>query len=165
VIILGIDPGTAITGWGVVNCNSSIPNLIEYGHILTHAKTPLADRLDIIHKNLTEIIKKHKPSAIAVEELFFSKNVKTAIAVGHARGVILLTSKQSGIEVFEYTPLEVKQAVAGYGLADKSQMQKMVKCLLKLDHIPTPDDANDALAIALCHNNRRKWNNIVEKNS
>jgi crossover junction endodeoxyribonuclease RuvC len=165
VVILGIDPGTAITGWGVINCNTSIPVLIEYGHILTQAKTPLSDRLDIIHKNLTTIIMKYKPNVVAVEELFFAKNVKTAITVGHARGVILLTSKQLGLEIFEYTPLEVKQAVAGYGFADKIQMQKMVKCLLKLDHIPNPDDAADALAVALCHQNRRKWDKIVSKNS
>lgn len=152
MIILGIDPGTATTGYGVIESNGSKVRMIDYGCIETKAKIPLAERLEIIHKELVKLIKKHKPKKIAVEELFFFKNAKTVISVSHSRGVVLLASKMNKLEIYEYTPLEVKMALTGYGKADKLQIQKMVKLILALDSIPKPDDAADALAIALCCN-------------
>lgn len=151
MIILGIDPGTATTGYGLINKDGPRHTVMDYGVILTPAKTPLHDRLDTIFEELSAIIEKAKPDHIVVEELFFTNNAKTAIAVGQARGVILLAGKKKGCEVFEYTPLEVKMALTGYGRADKNQIQQMVKSLLGLSEIPKPDDAADALAIAMCH--------------
>jgi len=151
MIIIGIDPGTATTGFGVIEKNGQKIRVIDYGCILTPAKTPLHDRLDTIYDGLSEIVEKYQPDHLAVEELFFTNNAKTAIAVGQARGVILLAGKKSGLSVFEYTPLEVKMALTGYGRADKKQIQQMVKAILSLDEIPKPDDAADALAIAICH--------------
>ncbi|MDD3679131.1 MAG: crossover junction endodeoxyribonuclease RuvC [Patescibacteria group bacterium] len=153
MIILGIDPGTATTGYGIIQKNGQEIKIIDYGCILTPANLPLPDRLLIISKDLRRIIKKFKPDQVAVEELFFAANSKTAIAVGHARGVLLLESKRSNLATFEYTPLEVKVALTGYGRADKNQVQQMVKCLLSLSKIPKPDDAADALAVAICHAN------------
>ncbi len=151
MIIIGVDPGTATTGFGVLKKEGQKYNILDYGVISTPAKTPLHDRLDTIFNELSDIIKKYKPDHIAVEELFFAANAKTAIAVGHARGVILLAGKKNGLLVFEYTPLEVKMALTGYGRADKNQIQQMVKALLSLKEIPKPDDAADALAVAICH--------------
>jgi crossover junction endodeoxyribonuclease RuvC len=153
MIIIGIDPGTATTGFGVLEKNGPKIRAIDYGCILTPANTPLHDRLDTIFDELMEIIEKYQPDHLAVEELFFTNNAKTAIAVGQARGVILLAGKKKGLSVFEYTPLEVKMALTGYGRADKNQIQQMVKSLLSLSEIPKPDDAADALAIAICHGN------------
>lgn len=151
ITILGIDPGIADTGWGVIEKDGQ-GNLtcLGYGLIKTKAKTEIASRLEIINKELNKIIKKYKPKLTAVEQLFFCKNVKTALVVGQARGVILFTSKQNKVPVVEFTPLQVKQAVATYGQASKIQVQKMVKILLNLDELPKPDDAADALAIAIC---------------
>lgn len=151
MIILGVDPGTATTGYGIIKKEGQKHTLVKYGCVLTPAKTPLHDRLDAIFNELSEIIDDYKPEHIVVEELFFAANSKTAIAVGQARGVILLAGKKKGLSVFEYTPLEVKMALTGYGRADKNQIQQMVKTLLSLDKIPKPDDAADALAIAICH--------------
>ena len=150
-IILGIDPGIADTGWGVIEHDGK-DNLLcfNYGSIKTRAKTNLSDRLEILHTELKKIIKKYKPGLIGVEELFFAKNVKTALIVGHARGVVLLTARQSKVPTVEFTPLQVKQAVSTYGKASKLQVQKMVKLLLNLDELPQPDDAADALAVAIC---------------
>ncbi|MEA3398285.1 MAG: crossover junction endodeoxyribonuclease RuvC, partial [Patescibacteria group bacterium] len=147
----GIDPGIADTGWGVI-VEDKAGNLacLDYGSIKTAAKTPLSDRLEILNKELDKIIKKYKPKLISVEELFFCKNVKTALIVGHARGVVLLTARQNKIELVEFTPLQIKQAVSTYGKADKMQVQKMVKLLLNLRELPKPDDAADALAAAIC---------------
>ena len=156
MIILGVDPGTATTGFGVVKKEGSKYSLVEYGVILTPAKTELHDRLNTIFDDLTAVIKKHQPDEMVVEELFFSTNAKTAISVGAARGVILLAGKKQGIEIAEYTPLEVKMALTGYGKADKKQIQQMVKAVLALHEIPKPDDAADALAIAICHAQTRK---------
>lgn len=153
MIILGIDPGTATTGYGVIKKEGQKHTLVKYGCVLTPAKTPLHDRLDTIFDELTEIIAEYKPDHMAVEELFFAANSKTAIAVGQARGVILLAGKKAGLSVHEYTPLEVKMTLTGYGRADKNQIQQMVKTLLGLREIPKPDDAADALAIAICHAN------------
>lgn len=151
MIILGIDPGTATTGFGVIKKEGQKFELVEYGCVLTPAKTPLEDRLETIFEELTVLIRKAKPDYVAVEELFFAANSKTAIAVGQARGVILLAAKKLGLPVAEYTPLQVKMALTGYGRAEKRQIQQMVKAILALDEIPKPDDSADALAIALCH--------------
>jgi crossover junction endodeoxyribonuclease RuvC len=157
MIILGVDPGTATTGYGLIRKEGQKYSLIHYGCILTPAKTPLHDRLDTIYEELSDIIDEHTPDHMAVEELFFAANAKTAIAVGQARGVILLAGKKKGISIFEYTPLEVKMALTGYGRADKNQIQQMVKTLLSLPEIPKPDDAADAIAIAICHAQTKKY--------
>ncbi len=154
-IILGIDPGFAITGYGIIDARErNCPKMIDYGCIITDSKYKFSERLEILHTELDKIIKKHKPSLIAVEELFFCKNVKTALMVGHARGVILLAAIKNKIPLSELTPLQVKQGITGYGKADKGQMQKMVKIILGLKEIPKPDDAADALAIAITAVNR-----------
>ncbi len=153
---LGIDPGTATTGYGVVDEIDKKLILVEYGTINTSSKTETPKRLEKISEELLAIIKKFKPDNIAVELLFFTSNAKTAIKVGEARGVILVTAAQSGIKVAEYTPLQVKQALTGYGKADKKQIQYMVKHLLKLEKTPKPDDAADAIAIAITHINSRR---------
>lgn len=156
MIILGIDPGTAIVGYGVVKKEGQKFTPLDYGCIFTPAKTPLHDRLGLIYDELSEIVSKYQPDHMAVEELFFTNNAKTALAVGQARGVILLAGKKAGLSVFEYTPLEVKMALTGYGRADKNQIQQMVKALLSLKEIPKPDDAADALAVAMCHANSHR---------
>jgi len=149
-IILGIDPGIADTGYGVIENNAGKLVCLDYGTIKTSAKLSLAERLEIISDELTKIIKKYHPELLAVEQLFFCKNVKTALIVGQARGVIIFTAKKNKIKLAEYTPLQVKQAVSTYGQASKLQVQKMVKLLLNLKELPCPDDAADALAIAIC---------------
>ena len=151
MIILGIDPGTAITGFGLIRKIKSQWQYIECGCIKTSATVSLAERLDNIYSDVLSLIKKYKPRAVAVEDLFFFKNAKTAIKVAHARGVVILAARRSGLPLFEYTPLQVKQSLTGYGRADKRQMQEMVKSLLCLNSIPEPDDAADALAVAICH--------------
>lgn len=150
MIILGIDPGVASTGWGVIEKNKNQPRLIDFGVIKTSAKLDLTARLEIIHKDLKKIIKKFKPQKIAVEQLFFCKNIKTALMVSQARGVILLTTMEAKTPLAEFTPLQIKQAITGYGRADKQQIQKMVKVILNMKEIPRPDDAADALATAIC---------------
>ncbi|MDP1709509.1 MAG: crossover junction endodeoxyribonuclease RuvC [Candidatus Komeilibacteria bacterium] len=150
MIILGIDPGIADTGFGAIKKTGDHYSVIAYGNIKTPAKTGLPERLQTLHDELKIIIKKYQPDIIGVEELFFAKNVKTAITVAHGRGVILLTAKEQGCTVREFTPLQVKQAVVGYGRADKNQIQQMVKTILRLKEIPKPDDAADALAVAIC---------------
>lgn len=149
--VIGIDPGTAITGWGVVEGDGHHLNFVAAGVITTLAGTPLPKRLQTIYHELTGCIEQWQPEVSAVEELFFSKNAKTAMAVGHGRGVALLALANANLSITEYKPLEVKQAITGYGGADKWQMQQMVKLLLSLDDIPRPDDAADALAVAICH--------------
>ena len=151
MVILGIDPGIAIVGWGVVDFTGNKFKTVADGAVTTPAHTPLTRRLQSIYRDLDEIIVKYKPEAVAVEELFFNTNVKTAITVAHARGVVLLCAAQRGVPDFEYTPLQVKQAITGYGRAGKAQMQNMVKIMLNLPAIPKPDDTADALAIAICH--------------
>jgi crossover junction endodeoxyribonuclease RuvC len=149
--VIGIDPGTAITGWGVVEGDGNDLTMIAGGVVTTAAGTPLPERLQIIYRELTKIIEEWQPESSAIEELFFSKNAKTALVVGHGRGVAMLALANAGLPVAEYKPLEIKQAITGHGGADKLQMQHMVKLLLNLDDIPRPDDAADALAIAICH--------------
>jgi len=148
--ILGIDPGLADTGYGIITNRSGKLICLDYGSIKTKATLDLIDRLAIINAELNKIIKKYRPDCLAVEQIFFCKNVKTALLVGQARGVILFTAKQNKLPAVEFTPLQIKQAVSGYGQAGKEQVQKMVKLLLNLKELPTPDDAADALAIAIC---------------
>ena len=149
-IILGIDPGIADTGFGVIKKEKNCLACLDYGTIKTSAKASLSDRLEILSCELSKIIKKYQPEIIAVEQLFFCKNVKTALIVGHARGVVLLTAKQHKVNLVEFTPLQIKQAVSAYGKASKMQVQKMVKLLLNMKELPKPDDAADALAAAIC---------------
>jgi crossover junction endodeoxyribonuclease RuvC len=160
MIILGIDPGTATTGYGVIELLNGNLKLVDFGCILTKSNEKLEYRLEKIHQELNDLIKRFSPNEVVVEELFFTNNAKTAIAVGQARGVIILTARMNNCPVFEYTPLQVKNAVCGYGGAEKSQVQKMVKLLLRLDIIPKPDDAADAVAIAICHAHSRKINSL-----
>lgn len=155
MVILGIDPGIADTGYGIIKTTNGQLKCLGYGSIKTKAKTYLPSRLEIINKELDKIIKKYTPDLISIEELFFCKNVKTALIVGQARGVMLLTAEQNKIPITEFTPLQVKQAVSAYGKASKLQVQKMVKLLLNLKDIPKPDDAADALAIAICASNTK----------
>ncbi len=150
MLVLGIDPGTAITGFGLVEQDDE-QRLVDAGAILTPAGTPLPERLLTIHQQLSGVIDTFRPDAVAVEELFFSKNVRTAMSVGHARGVVLLAAAQAGLPIYHYKPSEVKVAVTGYGNADKAQVQEMVRLLLHLDETPKPDDVADAIAIAICH--------------
>ncbi len=152
MVILGLDPGLATLGYGVIRKEpKKKAEMLDYGVISTPKDENLAVRLCMIEKGLKQIIEKFKPNEIAVEELFFAKNVKTGIAVAHARGVILLTANKECGRLFEYTPLQIKQALTGYGRAEKIQIQQMVKTLLGLKGIPKPDDAADALAVALTH--------------
>lgn len=151
LLILGIDPGIAILGYGVVRYEANKFTVIDYGAVTTNAGTMMSSRLTLLYDGVAGIIERYKPDAFAVEELFFNKNIKTALTVGHARGVAVLAGAKAGVNIYEYTPLQVKQAVVGYGRADKSQVQQMVKVLLNLREIPKPDDVADALAVAICH--------------
>jgi crossover junction endodeoxyribonuclease RuvC len=150
VIVLGIDPGTARTGYGIVSREGSSVQLLDYGCFETTNDRPLWDRLVLIHAAIDELIVTHAPVAVGVERLFFNKNVQTAFAVGQARGVVLLAAGQHGLPVAEYGPHEVKMAVTGYGRAPKDQVQRMVQMVLGMSEIPRPDDAADALAVAIC---------------
>lgn len=151
--ILGIDPGTAIVGFSIIEYKDKKINLLEYGCIYTAKELPMEERLLQIFNGIEEIIKKYSPEHMAIEELFYFKNNKTVISVGEARGVILLAGKKNGLSIQGYTPLQVKIGITGYGKADKKQVQLMVKTLLKMDEIPKPDDAADAIAIAITHIN------------
>ncbi|QQS61846.1 MAG: crossover junction endodeoxyribonuclease RuvC [Candidatus Moraniibacteriota bacterium] len=157
MIILGIDPGTATTGWAVIEVDIK-PKAIAYGHIQTSSKNKDVERLQEIIFDIRNICKKYKPQEAAIEKLFFFKNQKTIITVAQARGAILLTLANEGLSIAEYTPLQVKQSITGYGRAEKYQMQIMITSLFSLPEIPTPDDTADALAIALCHAHSRKNN-------
>jgi crossover junction endodeoxyribonuclease RuvC len=159
--VLGIDPGTATTGWAIVEDDKKSPRLVACGCVNTSKLKTDADRLVEIGKDVRSLIKKYKPQEAAIEDLFFFKNLKTAITVAQARGVILYEIKKNIIPLFSYTPLQVKQALTGYGRADKNQIQLMVKNILKLKTIPKPDDAADAIAIAICHLNSRRAQGIA----
>jgi crossover junction endodeoxyribonuclease RuvC len=150
-LILGLDPGLAITGYGLVASDGQKLSSITHGVIRTPADMPNIERLVSIHTAVTEIVQCYTPDEAAVEELFFSTNARTAMSVGQARGVLLLALAQSGLDVAEYTPMQIKQSVTGYGNADKAQVQEMVRLLLNLAEVPRPDDAADALAVAICH--------------
>ena len=151
MVILGIDPGVATIGFGVVRAERGKNTLLQYGVITTPAGIPLSQRLVQISEDMEQLIRQFKPDEMAVEELFFSKNITTGIAVAHGRGVILLAAEKLGVPVFEYTPMQVKQAVVGYGAAQKRQVMLMTQRLLGMKEVPKPDDAADALAIAICH--------------
>ena len=166
--ILGIDPGVAIVGFGLIESERGAVRMLQYGAVNTSAGLPLATRLVQIEQDLTQLIRQFKPDEIAIEELFFSKNITTGIAVAHGRGVILCTAEKLVVPIYEYTPMQVKQAVVGYGLAEKKQVMDMTRRLLHLNAVPRPDDAADALAIAICHARsatsllRRKDPNVKE---
>lgn len=151
MIVLGIDPGYAIVGWGVIDYSGNRFTTIDYGAVLTPAGMPFERRLQIIYDEIDVIIKKYKPESMAIEKLFFTTNQKTAIDVAQARGIVTLVAVQNDVQIFEYTPLQVKQAVVGYGKAIKSQVMDMTKRILNLEKVPKPDDTADALAIAICH--------------
>jgi crossover junction endodeoxyribonuclease RuvC len=150
MITLGVDPGTALMGFGLVQGDDD-PQLITYGVVETTTEESMPERLVRLYDALWELIRTHSPDVLAIEQLFFARNVTTALAVGQARGVVLLAAAQHGMPVYEYKPSEVKQTISGYGKADKPQMQEMVRMLLNLPDVPKPDDAADALAVALCH--------------
>ena len=151
MIILGIDPGFAIVGWAVIESERGNVRPLAFGAITTPAHTSLESRLYMIERDLTSVIEKYRPDEMAIEELFFNTNITTGIAVAEARGVILCTAHKLGVKISEYTPLQVKQAVVGYGRAEKKQVIAMVTSLLKLEKPPKPDDTADAVAIAICH--------------
>jgi crossover junction endodeoxyribonuclease RuvC len=150
VIVLGIDPGTAALGWGVIDQTAGRLRAIDHGCLVTSSNLSLGERLVLIHRHVAELIALHEPAVVAVERIFFSRNAQTAMAVGHARGVVLLAAAEAGRPIREATPNEVKSAIAGYGAADKEQVQRMVQLVLGMSSLPTPDDAADALAIAVC---------------
>ncbi|SHE84459.1 MULTISPECIES: crossover junction endodeoxyribonuclease RuvC [Caloramator] len=160
MIILGLDPGIAIVGIGIIEFKQNKFSVLDYRAITTTTKNNVPQRLEIIYDELNEIIKTYNPDAFALEELFFNQNAKTAITVGQARGVAVLAAQKNKIPIYEYTPLQVKQAVVGYGRADKKQIQQMVKVLLNLKEIPKPDDVADALAIAICHAHTNNMSNF-----
>lgn len=162
MLIIGIDPGVAITGYSVLEESGSDYKCLISGCIRTHKDLPAASRLEIIHNQVFEMIAEYRPQALAVEKIFFSKNVRTAFQVGEARGVIILAAARCNVDLFEYTPLQVKQAVAGYGKAEKIQVQKMVQMLLKLPKLPSVDDEADAMAVALCHLQNRRFKDAVK---
>ncbi|MBQ7964575.1 MAG: crossover junction endodeoxyribonuclease RuvC [Ruminococcus sp.] len=151
MVVLGIDPGYAIVGWGVIEYNGNAYRPLAFGSITTEAHTDFNFRLELIYNDMMTILKKYKPDALSIEKLFFTTNVTTAILVAQARGVILLAAQQCGVKVFEYTPLQVKVAVTGYGKARKPQVMEMTRRLLHLKEVPKPDDTADALAIAITH--------------
>ena len=160
--VIGIDPGVAITGYGIIDENGSEYNYLDSGCVRTPKDLNSASRLKDIHDFIFDLVSNYGPQALAVEKLFFSKNVRTAFQVGEARGVIILVAARCNVELFEYTPLQIKQAVAGYGKAEKKQVQKMVQMLLKLSHNLQVDDEADALAVALCHLQNRRYHEAVK---
>ena len=153
--IIGIDPGYAIMGWGILDLKGNKFSVVDYGSITTDAGVEAAKRLQHIYAELGAIIAKYKPEEAAIEELFFNNNAKTVILVGEARGIAVLACANAGLEISEYTPLQIKQALVGYGRADKKQVQAMVKAILNLKEVPKPDDTADAVAAAICHGHSR----------
>ena len=151
MLILGIDPGYATTGFGLIRAERSTYSLLQYGTVTTPPTLTFPQRLAMLYDDTARLLEATKPDAVAVEELFWGHNITTGIGVSHGRGVILLAIEKAGVELFEYTPMQVKQAVVGYGKAEKRQVMDMTRRLLKLDRLPRPDDAADAIAIALCH--------------
>jgi crossover junction endodeoxyribonuclease RuvC len=163
VIILGVDPGTAITGYGVLKSDGDALEMVAYGTVTTPPDWKMPQRLVAIHRELAALIEQYQPTDAVVEKLFFSKNVRTALSVGQARGVALLAAAQANLTIHEYTPLQIKQAIVGYGRAEKQQIQQMVKVLLQLDFVPQPDDAADALAIAICHAHSARYEKMKDE--
>lgn len=162
MVIIGVDPGLATIGYGIIEKTGSKIKLLEYGSIQTQASTSIPERLEIIYNELDQIIKEFKPDEVAYERLFHQKNSKTVIDVSQARGVEILVAQINNLKIFEYTPLQVKTAITGYGRASKQQMQESVKRLLNLTDIPKPDDAADALAIAICHSFSGKFSDMYK---
>ncbi|AFS78069.1 crossover junction endodeoxyribonuclease RuvC [Gottschalkia acidurici 9a] len=162
MIIFGIDPGIAIVGYGVVEYKGNKFKVIDYGAITTEPKNTFPERLKMVYDELTFLLDKYNPDSVAIEELFFNKNAKTAISVGQARGVQLLAAINKGLPIYEYTPLQVKQGVVGYGRAEKRQVQEMVKLILGLSKVPKPDDVADALAVAICHAHSGNFKNMFK---
>lgn len=161
--ILGIDPGYAILGYGVIEKTGNRFRPCDYGAITTDASMPMTERLECLYDSLREIIEREKPDVASIEELFFNTNAKTAILVGQARGVAILACVKGGIEIEEYTPLQIKQALVGYGRAEKNQVQQMVKTILNLREVPKPDDTADALAAAICHGHAADTKNRLKE--
>ncbi len=165
MIILGFDPGIAIVGFGVIEKNGNVIKPIQYGSIQTKAELETEIRLKQIFDAAKEIISTYKPEAVSIEKLYFNKNVTTAMTVGQARGVLMLAGVELNVPIYEYTPLQIKQALVGYGRAEKKQIQEMVRMYLNLKEIPKPDDVADALAIAICHAHSAKMTNFIKENS
>lgn len=161
MLVLGIDPGVAITGYGLLEGPADAPCLVASGVVTTPSAFSLSERLLVVHDELAALIARYRPQAAAVEELFFGRNARTALAVGHGRGVALLALAEAGLAVHEYTPMQVKQAVAGYGRAGKEQVQEMIRLLLHLEAAPQPDDAADAVAVAFCHLQSARLNALL----
>lgn len=159
--ILGIDPGYAILGYGILDMTGNHFSVVTYGSILTDAKMDMASRLQVLYDNLCALIDEYRPQEAAIEELFFNNNAKTAILVGEARGVAILACAHGGLKISEYTPLQIKQALVGYGRAEKAQVQSMVKTILHLETVPKPDDTADALAAAICHGHSSGHNRLA----
>ena len=154
--ILGVDPGSGTTGYGLIESDGSDLRVVTYGAIRTPSRRPFHERLLKIYDGLTDLLSRERADAVSVEGVFHAANVQSALKLGHARGIVLLTAAQRGLPVFEYSPLEVKRGIVGYGRAEKSQVQDMVRLLLRLAEVPTPDDAADALAVAICHAHRMR---------
>jgi crossover junction endodeoxyribonuclease RuvC len=163
MIILGLDPGLATTGYGVIEFTGNKPRLIHYGTIITLPKEPLSKRILQIHESCMSILTQYRPDTVAIESLFFSVNTKTALIVAQARGALLLSAELHKVPIYDYTPPQVKLGICGYGKATKQQIQYMTKQLLNLDHIPKPDDAADALGIAICHAHSHKINQLANR--
>jgi crossover junction endodeoxyribonuclease RuvC len=159
--VLGIDPGTATLGYGVIDADQDGMRMVTYGVIRTKAKTPMHERLLIIYREMRDLLTEFEPDSAGIEELFFGRNVTTAITVGQARGVVLLAIAQAGIPIGEYSPPKIKESIAGYGRADKNQMQMMVRNLLNLEETPRPDDAADGLAVAITHYNYSRFADLT----
>lgn len=160
--ILGLDPGTATTGYGVIDAHEGVLTAVAYGTITTRAKVPMPQRLQTIEQELKKLLRKYQPDSAGIEEVFFGRNVTTAITVGQARGVLILTLANAGIPISEYSPPKIKDAVTGYGKADKQQVQLMVRNLLDLEETPRPDDAADGLAVAITHYHYQRFETLIE---
>ncbi len=160
--ILGLDPGTATTGYGVIDVHEGVLTAVAYGTITTRAKVPMPQRLQTIEQELKKLLRKYQPDSAGIEEVFFGRNVTTAITVGQARGVLILTLANAGIPISEYSPPKIKDAVTGYGKADKQQVQLMVRNLLDLEETPRPDDAADGLAVAITHYHYQRFETLIE---
>lgn len=161
--ILGIDPGYAILGYGIIDKKGNRYSVCDYGVVTTNPSMAMPDRLKYLYTQIMEIIHEYEPDVVSIEELFFNTNSKTALLVGQARGVVILACANSDIEIREYTPLQIKQGLVGYGRADKKQVQAMVKAILNLNEVPQPDDTADALAAAICHGNTSRLLNSIDK--
>ncbi len=165
MLVLGLDPGLATTGYGLIESRGQQLEAVDYGVFRTPPGVPNPERLEMVHDHLDDLLARFSPDVAAVEELFFSTNARTAMLVGQARGVLLLTLAQAHLQILEYTPMQIKQAVTGYGGADKNQIQQMVRLLLDLPELPRPDDAADALAVAICHHHSAKLGALLDRQS